>query len=351
MTLIPCYNRGCGKDFDPENNAEDSCRYHPGVPYFHDAYKGWSCCKKKSVDFTEFLNIKGCEVSKHSNQKPSEPEKPKQEIVIEEPAPMPSSVTKLALKRVDFNSPLTLIKPNVAPALKQTIDNFEPGAETKFSAIDSSAIPVGTVCKNGGCGAVYQSAESDRSICCYHPGSPIFHEGMKFWSCCQKRTTDFAAFLNQKGCSEGQHKWIQSKEDTDAVQCRYDWHQTATNVVIAIYAKSYHYAKSFVKVNPIRLDVSLIFPLQNDAAFTLNLELRGVIDVERTAVQFLGTKVEIKLVKAEPGSWAKLDFPRAVQQELIEQQETKKEETKTDTDSDVDLDDIEAMNAVTIKDI
>lgn len=45
----------------------DECRHHPGHPVFHDAYKGWSCCNKKSVDFTEFLNIKGCTLSKHSN--------------------------------------------------------------------------------------------------------------------------------------------------------------------------------------------------------------------------------------------------------------------------------------------
>lgn len=140
------------------------------------------------------------------------------------------------------------------------------------------------------------------------------------------------------------------KEDSEAVKCRYDWHQTATNVVIAIYAKSYHYAKSYVKVNPIRLDVCLVFPLQNDAQFSLNLELRGVIDVKQTTVQFLGTKVEISLAKAEPGSWSKLDFPRAVQKD-VSKMETKKVETATDPDSDVDLDDIEAMNAVTIKDI
>lgn len=73
-----------------------------------------------------------------------------------------------------------------------------------------SVIPMGTVCKNGGCGNVYQSPDSDKSVCCHHPGSPIFHEGMKFWSCCTKRTSDFSAFLNQKGCSEGKHKWIQS---------------------------------------------------------------------------------------------------------------------------------------------
>lgn len=57
---------------------------------------------------------------------------------------------------------------------------------------------------------MYESPESDKSICCHHPGSPIFHEGMKFWSCCTKRTSDFSAFLNQKGCYDGQHKWIQS---------------------------------------------------------------------------------------------------------------------------------------------
>ena len=34
-----------------------SCTFHPGVPIFHDAMKGWSCCKKKSPDFTEFLNF------------------------------------------------------------------------------------------------------------------------------------------------------------------------------------------------------------------------------------------------------------------------------------------------------
>lgn len=45
----------------------DECCHHPGAPVFHDAYKGWSCCNKKSVDFTEFLNIKGCTMSKHSN--------------------------------------------------------------------------------------------------------------------------------------------------------------------------------------------------------------------------------------------------------------------------------------------
>jgi len=44
--------------------------------------------------------------------------------------------------------------------------------------------------------------------CVYHPGAPIFHEGMKFWSCCQRKTSDFQSFLNQVGCTEGKHQWI-----------------------------------------------------------------------------------------------------------------------------------------------
>jgi len=35
----------------------DSCRYHPGVPVFHDALKSWSCCEKKSTDFSVFLDM------------------------------------------------------------------------------------------------------------------------------------------------------------------------------------------------------------------------------------------------------------------------------------------------------
>lgn len=52
--------------------------------------------------------------------------------------------------------------------------------------------------------------------------------------------------------------------------------------MIAIYAKMYHYAKSYVKVNPVRLAVSLVFPQQNDAEFNIDIELRGV-----SAIQFI----------------------------------------------------------------
>lgn len=27
-----CTNKGCNKEFEPENNSEESCKYHPGAP-------------------------------------------------------------------------------------------------------------------------------------------------------------------------------------------------------------------------------------------------------------------------------------------------------------------------------
>ena len=57
---------------------------------------------------------------------------------------------------------------------------------------------------------LFQSYSVDTALgsCTHHPGVPIFHEGMKFWSCCQRKTSDFTAFLEQVGCTEGRHKWI-----------------------------------------------------------------------------------------------------------------------------------------------
>uniref|UniRef100_A0A8D2I9J9 CHORD domain-containing protein n=1 Tax=Urocitellus parryii TaxID=9999 RepID=A0A8D2I9J9_UROPR len=75
MALL-CYNRGCGQRFDPENNSDDACTYHPGVPVFHDALKGWSCCKRRTTDFSDFLSIVGCTKGRHNSEKPPEPVKP-----------------------------------------------------------------------------------------------------------------------------------------------------------------------------------------------------------------------------------------------------------------------------------
>ncbi|GLH11776.1 Cysteine and histidine-rich domain-containing protein [Gryllus bimaculatus] len=339
--LLQCYNRGCGQKFDPQTNKEDSCIHHPGAPFFHDAYKGWSCCNKKCTDFTEFLNIKGCTKSYHSNVKPPEPEKPvvdksKADEVIEYKAPEP--LVREALERPSFDSPLMTLKVDVSPALAQQVQSLKLGSNSQETPV-SSEIPIGTPCKNGGCKQVYEGSSSNHSPCIYHPGVPVFHEGLKFWSCCQRRTTDFNSFLEQEGCKTGTHVWIKEKQDGDkSVACRFDWHQTATHVVVSVFAKKYDPNVSSVELNPIRLKVHLFFP-EEDSSFDLDVELRGIVDVDRSSANMLQTKLEVKLRKAEPGSWPKLDFPRIAS--ATPQKEEKVEKVEADIEDDsVDLSDL-----------
>lgn len=113
--------------------------------------------------------------------------------------------TSPALQRPPFDTPCYSLNPTISPALLEQIKGLTASSE---SELNSSQVVIGQSCKNKSCKAIYKGPESDNEICLHHPGVPIFHEGMKFWSCCQKRTTDFTAFLEQVGCAEGQHVWI-----------------------------------------------------------------------------------------------------------------------------------------------
>ncbi|XP_023937110.2 cysteine and histidine-rich domain-containing protein morgana [Bicyclus anynana] len=340
--LVQCYNRGCGQLFDPNHNDRDECCHHPGAPVFHDAYKGWSCCNKKSVDFTEFLNIKGCTMSNHSNVKPPEPEKKvldnelEKKEVIEVRAP----IVGPQLTRPPFESPMTTIEPRIADALKA---NLQKATQQAAAALEENkTAEIGTICKNGGCNTSYEGPQSNSSMCTYHPGCPVFHEGLKFWTCCQKRTTDFDTFLSQPGCTTGTHKWFKESTPAGTMKCRWDWHQTPEYVIVSVYAKKYDPFASHIKVNPIRLNTKLIFHEEGNAVFEIDLELRGVIDVSKSSASMTGSKVEIKLKKGEPGAWSKLDFPRQAEPKPEPQ---KPEEDQLEDDS-VDLSTVEAIHSM-----
>lgn len=64
------------------------------------------------------------------------------------------------------------------------------------------------VCKNRGCEKSFDPKENTADSCLYHPAGPIFHEGMKGWSCCSKRVVDFNDFLKIEGCTRGMHSII-----------------------------------------------------------------------------------------------------------------------------------------------
>lgn len=60
-----CKRKACSCSWEGESREDEICLYHPGAPIFHEGSKGYSCCKHRTLDFDEFLSIKGCKKGKH----------------------------------------------------------------------------------------------------------------------------------------------------------------------------------------------------------------------------------------------------------------------------------------------
>ncbi|XP_066536503.1 cysteine and histidine-rich domain-containing protein 1 [Hoplias malabaricus] len=314
MALL-CYNKGCGDRFDEDKNSDGACCYHPGVPIFHDALKGWSCCKKRTTDFSEFLSIKGCARGRHSNVKPDEPLR--QEVVSDKGEQKqhnteeiiyqgPKSAEAMERERPSSDEPKTKLKVKVAPSLVQILEKMEI-SERQKEKTENQEVIIGTKCKNTGCKTLYQGPETNAETCIFHPGDPVFHEGYKYWGCCCIKTTDFNAFLDQKGCCTGKHRWT-PKQDKKKVACRHDWHQTGNQVVVTIYAKNSIPEQSYVEANRTVLTCHIQF--ENNKEFHKNIHLWGVVDVNSCFVNMLPSKVEVTLKKVDPVAWGKLEDPK-----------------------------------------
>nr|POE56886.1 cysteine and histidine-rich domain-containing protein 1 [Quercus suber] len=60
-TGATCKRRACGATYDPaQPRSEEQCQHHPGVALFHEGSKGWTCCKRRVLEFDEFMKIAGC---------------------------------------------------------------------------------------------------------------------------------------------------------------------------------------------------------------------------------------------------------------------------------------------------
>lgn len=318
MSLL-CYNKGCGQRFDPDNNPEDACTYHPGVPVFHDALKGWSCCKRRTTDFSDFLSIAGCTKGHHNKEKPPEPVKPEvknsgEKKELEDLKPRFNEYVIQAPKPVEFiqrpraDEPLVELQQKVSPSLRQALQNLKLAESSQISEKEDEGneVKIGTACKNRGCSKTFSLPATDQDKCVFHPGFPIFHEGMKYWSCCRRKTSDFNTFLSQEGCSTGDHVW-RNDSGKKVVPCRFDWHQTASHVTISIYAKHSNPELCSVQANSTKVCIRVIF--EGEKEFEQNISLWGVIDVSRSATNMMAAKIEIVMKKAEPMSWARLELP------------------------------------------
>jgi hypothetical protein len=56
-----CRRKTCGQTYKKDQSRDgEKCTYHPGAPLFHEGSKGYTCCKRRVLEFDEFMKIEGC---------------------------------------------------------------------------------------------------------------------------------------------------------------------------------------------------------------------------------------------------------------------------------------------------
>jgi len=169
---------------------------------------------------------------------------------------------------------------------------------------DDAIIPLGTQCVHQGCAIVHHSPDVRTTVCTYHPGVPVFHEGSKGWSCCSKRTAIFEDFLELPGCTDGKHKFIRDVVQVAQVNVRNDFYQSGDWVMVSFYAKQVDKDESMVKFFSNKFVVK--FKLSDGAIYEKEFVTAQPINPDLSKFAVLSTKVEVSLRKTAPGSWAKL---------------------------------------------
>eukprot|EP00039_Didymoeca_costata_P002065 m.57335 g.57335 ORF g.57335 m.57335 type:complete len:305 (+) comp11099_c0_seq2:59-973(+) len=114
-------------------------------------------------------------------------------------------------------------------------------------------------CRRKGCGKQFTEEDNKKAgVCQYHPGAPFFHEGLKYWTCCEKKKfTDFTEFLGHPGCTSGQHS--DSPEDGAPVEKEEKVEQT-------------HFAPIAVNAVPRSQDPLIILPKKVSTSLVQALE-------------------------------------------------------------------------------
>lgn len=156
--------------------------------------KCWSCCRDhKAFDFETFQLIKGCSSGRHSNISPA--------VAL---GKSPSAIDSTGASPAPLAAPLKSIaaynaaNPEAASAATSAVKTL---ARKSTRADDGTAR-----CQRKGCQKQFTVEMNEKQACTYHKGQPIFHDAMKFWSCCpNKKCFDFDDFLAVPGCGTGFH--------------------------------------------------------------------------------------------------------------------------------------------------
>lgn len=197
---VKCKNYGCQKMFIEEFNSDAACHHHTGPPIFHDTMKCWSCCRdRKAYDFESFQLIAPCAVGRHSTIDPKI-------AISESPRTMGSTVFEGSNEAAPSSAPLKSIadynssNPNAATAAASAVKTVAARKSSRSEDGQSAK------CQRKGCQKQFVLAENSATACTYHKGQPVFHDAVKYWSCCDhKKCFDFDEFLAVPGCAVGCH--------------------------------------------------------------------------------------------------------------------------------------------------
>ncbi|KAL9597282.1 MAG: hypothetical protein Q9219_005263 [cf. Caloplaca sp. 3 TL-2023] len=97
-----CRRRGCNAVYagntTPSSRMEEECIFHPGQPLFHEGSKGWTCCKRRVLEFDEFMKIEGCKRKKRHMFVGSKKMDAKEEALMTTPTLV---IASLYIKNID----------------------------------------------------------------------------------------------------------------------------------------------------------------------------------------------------------------------------------------------------------
>ncbi|KAJ2726693.1 hypothetical protein GGI07_000416 [Coemansia sp. Benny D115] len=290
--MLKCTRNGCGQEYDAATNDSMSCQYHPGKPEFHEGLKGWTCCKPRVHSFDEFMEIRGCQLGPHSNEP------------VHKEDPFKADLTKYD----------DVVAPPPAPVEAKPVEELKtkPKKQEEEVPLDEDPqgieIAPGTPCKRHGCKAQYvdevQSHGSDQ--CVFHPGTVVFHEGKKGWTCCKPRATEFEEFLAIPGCTRGRHLFVGSAPAAElkTKKCRRDYYQSSDKVIVSFYAKKIDKERSSIKFEDDKILVHLVY---GEDVSDEQIPLFARIDPSASSFEFLSTKAEVTLIKRAPAQWPALE--------------------------------------------
>lgn len=154
-----------------------------------------SCKDTKAYDWEEFQRITGCASSAHSIVDPKVALGSIRGDSTEDKQAQPQPVLKSISEYNKAN-------PDAVTAAQSAVKTIT-SVERKSSRNEEK----GTAkCKNKGCSLEFDFRENSPTSCRFHSGQAVFHDAIKYWSCCpEKKCYDFEAFLLVPGCVVGMH--------------------------------------------------------------------------------------------------------------------------------------------------